>query len=544
LLIRPDHIGDLLFTTPALRALRAAFPQAYIAYLAGPWARAIVENNPHIDEVIVCECPGFTRRPKASFLEPYTLLLKYARRLRRRNFDLAINLRFDFWWGALLAYLAGIRRRVGYDIAECRPFLTEAVPHTKGKHEVEQNLTLIEAVTNGLRNMHDSNKALTDETICQVAGRQGTGGKGQVRLEFEPTGEEREFAAHYLFERGVEEGDKLICIHPGAGAPVKLWRREGFAQVADALAQRHGFRVILTGSEGERPLVQAKADGMREAPIVAAGDLALGQLAAVMERCSLVLGVDSGPLHLAVAMGTPTVHLYGPVDHRAFGPWGDPARHLVLLADLDCIPCNRLDYPPKELADHPCVRLISVEQVLAACEKLIGKKGAGVEVARVYLGLGSNLGDRVENIEKALRMLSERVRLTARSSLYETEPVGVRDQPWFLNVVCTGETDLDPQALLDFVKGIERAMGRVESVRFGPRIIDIDILFYDDLVLKTPNLEIPHPRLTERAFVLVPLVEIAPHLIHPLLGLTVREILEGVTGLEGVHRVQCSSCSG
>ena len=372
LLIRPDHIGDLLFTTPALRALRAAFPQAYIAYLAGPWARAIVENNPHIDEVIVCECPGFTRRPKASFLEPYTLLLKYARRLRRRNFDLAINLRFDFWWGALLAYLAGIRQRVGYDIAECRPFLTEAVPHTKGKHEVEQNLTLIEAVTNGLRNMHDSNKALTDETICQVAGRQGTGGKGQVRLEFEPTGEEREFAAHYLFERGVEEGDKLICIHPGAGAPVKLWRREGFAQVADVLAQRHGVRVILTGSERERPLVQAIADGMREAPIVAAGDLALGQLAAVMERCSLVLGVDSGPLHLAVAMGTPTVHLYGPVDHRAFGPWGDPARHLVLLADLDCIPCNRLDYPPKELADHPCVRLISVEQVLAACERLIG----------------------------------------------------------------------------------------------------------------------------------------------------------------------------
>ena len=158
-----------------------------------------------------------------------------------------------------------------------------------------------------------------------------------------------------------------------------------------------------------------------------------------------------------------------------------------------------------------------------------------MSVARVYLGLGSNLGDRAANIERALQMLSERVRLTARSSLYETEPVGLRDQPWFLNMVCAGETDLAPKALLDFVKGIERAMGRVETVRFGPRLIDIDILFYDDLVFKTPDLEIPHPRLTERAFVLVPLVEIAPHLIHPLLGLTVQEILEGASGLEEVR---------
>ena len=349
LLIRPDHIGDLLFTTPALRALRAAFPQAHIVYLVGPWAKAVVENNPHIDEVIVCECPGFTRRPRSSFLEPYILLTRYARRLRRMDFDLAINLRFDFWWGALLAYLAGIRQRVGYDIAECRPFLTEAVPYTKGKHEVEQNLTLIEA----------------------MAGKQGAGGRRQGELEFEVTAEDREFAVHYLLERGVEDGDKLVCIHPGAGAPVKLWRPEGFARVADALVQRHGVRVILTGSERERPLVQAIANGMKEDPIVAVGDLTLGQLAALMERCSLVVGVDSGPLHLAVAVGAPTVHLYGPVDHRTFGPWGDPNRHLVLLSDLDCIPCNRLDYPPEELADHPCVRLITVEQVLVACERLI-----------------------------------------------------------------------------------------------------------------------------------------------------------------------------
>lgn len=146
-------------------------------------------------------------------------------------------------------------------------------------------------------------------------------------------------------------------------------------------------------------------------------------------------------------------------------------------------------------------------------------------MAKVYLGLGSNLGDRAANIKKALQLLESQVAITTVSPLYETEPVGIKEQPWFLNAVCAGQTALDPQALLTFVKGIEKKMGRTPTVRFGPRLIDIDILFYDDLVLESPTLQIPHPRLTHRAFVLVPLAQVAPHLVHPCLGLTIREIL-------------------
>ncbi|MGA9351695.1 MAG: glycosyltransferase family 9 protein, partial [Anaerolineae bacterium] len=169
----------------------------------------------------------------------------------------------------------------------------------------------------------------------------------------------------------VEDGDLLICIHPGVGAPVKLWENAAWAQVADALAQRYGAKVILTGSVEESPLCRAVAEQMTARPIVAAGETSLGGLAAIMARCQLVLGVDSGPLHLAVAMGTPTVHLFGPVDSRAFGPWGDPAHHIVVTSEMDCIPCNRLDYAPAELDQHPCVRNITVEQVLEAAEGMM-----------------------------------------------------------------------------------------------------------------------------------------------------------------------------
>ena len=346
-LIRPDHLGDILFTTPAISLLREAFPQARITYLAGPWSKAVIENNPNIDEIALCPFPGFTRQKKRSVLEPYVTILRYANLLRQRHFDLAIVLRFDHWWGALLVHLAGIPCRVGYDVAEVRPFLTDIVPYSSGRHEVEQNLTLVKRVAS-----------------CELR-------VASFPLEFDLTVEDEMFAKDYLMRHGVGDGNLLICIHPGAGAPVKLWRNEAWAQVADALAQRYESKVILTGAEEEAPLCRAIADEMTAKAIVAAGETSLAELAAVMARCRLVLGVDSGPLHLAVAMDTPTVHLFGPVDSHAFGPWGNPAHHIVLTSDMDCIPCNRLDYHSTELPQHPCVRNITVEQVLEAVERLL-----------------------------------------------------------------------------------------------------------------------------------------------------------------------------
>jgi 2-amino-4-hydroxy-6-hydroxymethyldihydropteridine diphosphokinase len=157
---------------------------------------------------------------------------------------------------------------------------------------------------------------------------------------------------------------------------------------------------------------------------------------------------------------------------------------------------------------------------------------------RVYLGLGSNLGDRLAILQAALARLAAQVTVEAVSSFYDTEPVGYAAQPRFLNAVCRGTTALEPEALLAFVKGIEAALGRQPSARFGPRLIDIDILLYDDLVLDTPTLTLPHPRLAERAFVLRPLAELAPELVHPVLGKSVAALAAAVGGKEGVVRLE------
>ena len=149
-------------------------------------------------------------------------------------------------------------------------------------------------------------------------------------------------------------------------------------------------------------------------------------------------------------------------------------------------------------------------------------------IHQVYLALGSNLGDRLHNLHLALDHLAPEVRLTAVSPVFETDPWGVRDQPRFLNQACAGGTTLTPLVLLGHLKAIEARLGRQPTFRFGPRLIDLDLLFYDDLIMESARLVIPHPRLHQRAFVLVPLAQIAPQLRHPRLGKTVSEMLAGV----------------
>jgi len=162
-----------------------------------------------------------------------------------------------------------------------------------------------------------------------------------------------------------------------------------------------------------------------------------------------------------------------------------------------------------------------------------------IELVTVYLGIGSNLGDRKENIEKAIDFLAQKLRVTEKSSVYDTEPVDNREQPRFLNMVCQVKTMLKAADLLVLAKAIEYKLGRMPGKRNSPRPIDIDILFYGNEVINTPELRIPHPRLTHRAFVLVPLVEIAPTLVHPVNKKSARELLKDLShGVQGVLKLE------
>jgi 2-amino-4-hydroxy-6-hydroxymethyldihydropteridine diphosphokinase len=159
-------------------------------------------------------------------------------------------------------------------------------------------------------------------------------------------------------------------------------------------------------------------------------------------------------------------------------------------------------------------------------------------VTKIYLSLGSNIGDRAKNIARAIDALaSHGVKVTREASLYETEPVEMTEQDWFLNSVVEAETDLQPDELMGTLLLIEREMGRERRVPKGPRVIDLDVLLYGEQVVHTAGVEIPHPRMTQRKFVLVPLAEIAPEVRHPVLQKTAAELLASVEDSSEVRKM-------
>jgi 2-amino-4-hydroxy-6-hydroxymethyldihydropteridine diphosphokinase len=160
-----------------------------------------------------------------------------------------------------------------------------------------------------------------------------------------------------------------------------------------------------------------------------------------------------------------------------------------------------------------------------------------VDKATVYLGLGSNLGDRQQMLTQALVYLSQKVIVEKVSSFYETKPQYFANQPMFLNAVCRASTSLRPHQLLTLVKGIENKLGRLPDSHNKPRLVDIDILFYDNLTIQSQTLTIPHPLMMERAFVLIPLAEIAPDLVHPVIGLSISQLAKKVSS-NGVVRIE------
>jgi heptosyltransferase III len=336
LLIRLRHIGDVLLTVPAIRSFREAFPKAFITALVNAGTEEMLTGNPLLDEVLVFD-PQWKTLP---FVQRIKQELRFLRQIRRRRFDLAVNFT-EGERGAFLCLISGARYRVGSFSRKEKPGWKKfafqqivRVPDWRA-HIVEQTLEIPQALGLPL---------------------------GDRRVEIFYSKEDQKKLNHLLREEGAEDQSLLVHIHPTSRWLFKCWRDDGMAKIIDALQERAGVQVVLTSGSDDRELkkIHNILNFCRTQPINLAGKITLKQMAALSRRSLFFIGVDTAPMHIAAAMGTPVIALFGPSGEFNWGPWGEG--HVVIKKDFDCRPCGQDGCQGSKKSR--CLEEISDEEVL------------------------------------------------------------------------------------------------------------------------------------------------------------------------------------
>lgn len=335
-----NWVGDAVLTLPALEALDRLCPRAEITLLAKPWVCGLFAGHPAADGIIELRAGDLHRGIRGR--------LRLARKLYQDRFDLAVMFPNSLE-AALVPWLAGIPRRVGYPTDGRRLLLTYPIPFpaaSAGRHQVERYLDIVRAL----------------------------GGDGPPSLHLPVTAEARESGERLLRDHGIAPADPVVALAPGSVyGSAKRWPVERFAAVADALVDRRGVRILLIGSGGERPVLERVAAGMRRPAVNLGGRTDLPALVGLLERGRLLLTNDTGAMHVAAAIGTPVLAVFGPTDAEATGPLGRHAR--IVREPVPCSPCLLRECP----IDHRCMRRVSVDRVLeAALELLDAPRGSRV----------------------------------------------------------------------------------------------------------------------------------------------------------------------
>ena len=364
LIINPFGIGDVLFTTPLVRAVRQAFPQAYLGYLCNRRTESILRHNPHLNEVFIYERDELVRLWRVSTRWWVGALGGLLDRVRHSRFDLVIDLSLGERYSYLLMMM-GIRRRAGFDYKHRGRFLTESLPIDgyHGVHVVEYYRRLLHFL--GIRMEEASLQLALDES-------------------------DQAWVNTWLRAQGWEPGRPLVGLVPaggvswGIGAPFRRWSYEGFAAVGDALAERFGARVLLFGESSDRAACQTVAGLIRHPSVDLSGQTDLGQFVSLQARLDLVLCNDGGPLHLAVSQRVKTVTIFGPVDPVVYGPYppDEAQHHVISQAELRCRPCYHQFRLPPCPYERACLTTISVDQVLRACETALTDASHAGHLAR------------------------------------------------------------------------------------------------------------------------------------------------------------------
>lgn len=338
LIIRLDRIGDVLLSTPAIKALRNAYPESYIAFMVRPYAKDVVKGNPYLDDVIIYDKDGSERGIIGN--------LKFIFELRKKRFDLAIVLH-PTNRTHLITYLAGIPERVGYN-KKMGFLLTRPIPHTKQfglKHEIDYTLEILRYI----------------------------GIEPKERTLYMPVSEESERRIkETLTGNGVEDQDPLITIHPGASCPSKRWATGNFSRVADALADRYNAKIVVISSPKEKMIGDEVANHTKASHINLSGATTVSDIASILRRSKLLISNDSGPVHIACSVGTPVIAIFGRND-RGLSPvrWGPSTRDSVVLhKDVGCDFCSAHNCK----LGFKCLEAITAEEVLAAAKDILVKR--------------------------------------------------------------------------------------------------------------------------------------------------------------------------
>jgi lipopolysaccharide heptosyltransferase II len=332
LIVRTDRIGDVLLSTPAIKALRERYPHAFIAMMVSPYAKDIVEGNPNLDEVIIFD--------KDRAHKGWINSIKFSSALKKRHFDLTLILH-PTNRAHIITFLAGISKRVGYD-KKLGFLLTDTIKHTKQlgqKHEMEYALDLVRYL----------------------------GIEPADKSTFMPIKiDSQEWLKNLLLEEKINQDDKLLAIHPGASCASKLWPVENFAYIADALIEEKGFKVFIVCSLKDKKMAENVIKHMRNSAINLAGKTSVSQLASLLKRCNLFISNDSGPVHIASSVGTPVISIFGRnqqgLSPKRWGPLGKNSQ--ILHHKIGCVKCLAHNC----VKGFACIKAVTPEEVLQAAE--------------------------------------------------------------------------------------------------------------------------------------------------------------------------------
>ena len=322
----------MVLLTPALRALKIAYPQSHLSLLIRPLVADLMITHPYVDEIIIDS--------KRRGLNCLPSFWKSVSEIRRSGFDLAVVLHPTSFRNALIPFLAGIPERIGSNVSGRGILLTKTCSDRTDLHEVHRYLRVLELI-----DIHESN----------------------TRLEFWNTDADRQAARQILTKHSISPKENLIGVNLGTTWLTKRWSLENFAEVITQVQKRFDARILLTGSSAEIPLGEALAGITKVETINLIGKTTLMQLGALIERCDLYLTCDSGPMHIAAAVGTPTVALFGPTSPIRHGPYG--ANHEVIEKPVECRPCYKRKCQRKD-QPHLCMTEIDPNEVVAQILKV------------------------------------------------------------------------------------------------------------------------------------------------------------------------------